>query len=112
MDNLGDWLYVILLVVAGVSGIVSSSKKKRMQQEMEREVQREILVEPLPIPEPSPVRVTARPKITVRGKKKKDCPKDEGIPEVASPVVAVEELHDPEALRKAVIYAEIFNRKY
>ncbi|MCD7976515.1 MAG: hypothetical protein LUG51_04940 [Tannerellaceae bacterium] len=29
MDNLGDWLYIILLVVAGISGLFSSGKKKK-----------------------------------------------------------------------------------
>ncbi len=29
MDNLGDWLYIVLLVIAGISGLFSSGKKKR-----------------------------------------------------------------------------------
>ncbi|MCD7916838.1 MAG: hypothetical protein LUG96_17245 [Tannerellaceae bacterium] len=29
MDNLGDWLYIILLVVAGASGLFRSGKKKK-----------------------------------------------------------------------------------
>lgn len=28
MDNIGDWLYIVLLVVAGVSGLFGSGKKK------------------------------------------------------------------------------------
>ena len=33
MDNLGDWLYLVLLVVAGVSGLFNSGKKKKQQTE-------------------------------------------------------------------------------
>ncbi len=29
MDNLGDWLYILILIVAGVSGLFGSSKKKK-----------------------------------------------------------------------------------
>lgn len=29
MDNIGDWLYIVLLVIAGVSGLFNSGKKKR-----------------------------------------------------------------------------------
>lgn len=28
MDNIGDWLYIVLLVVAGISGLFGSGKKK------------------------------------------------------------------------------------
>jgi len=33
MDNLGDWLYLVLLVIAGVSGLFNSGKKKKQQTE-------------------------------------------------------------------------------
>lgn len=29
MDNIGDWLYIVLLVIAGVSGLFGSGKKKK-----------------------------------------------------------------------------------
>lgn len=32
MDNLGDWLYILLLVAAGISGLFSSGKKKNKQK--------------------------------------------------------------------------------
>lgn len=34
MDNIGDWLYIVLLIVAGVSSIFSSSKKKTPPSEV------------------------------------------------------------------------------
>ena len=33
MDNLGDWLYLVLLIVAGVGGLFNSGKKKKQQTE-------------------------------------------------------------------------------
>jgi hypothetical protein len=113
MDNLGDWLYVIFLVVAGVSGFISSGKKKRMLQEEERKGQHEIVVEPASVPELAPVRVTVRPKKKNRPISPVAPPpsRDTEEPEVVSPVVT-KEFYDPEALRKAIIYTEIFNRKY
>ncbi|MDH6306618.1 hypothetical protein M2459_003389 [Parabacteroides sp. PF5-5] len=32
MDNLGDWLYILILVAAGISGLSSGKKKKQAQQ--------------------------------------------------------------------------------
>ncbi|MCD8041847.1 MAG: hypothetical protein LUH10_02170 [Tannerellaceae bacterium] len=29
MDNLGDWLYIIVLIIAGISGLLGSGKKKK-----------------------------------------------------------------------------------
>jgi hypothetical protein len=128
MDNLGDWLYIIFLVVAGVSGLVSSGKKKRLRQEEQQrrevfEEEGELFPEILdfpPIPEPEPVRekkvrpipVPIRTQTVVRpivaaDRKAVHFEEEEAV----SPVTA-EEFHDPDALRKAVIYAEIFNRKY
>lgn len=34
MDNIGDWLYIVLLIVAGVSSIFSSSRKKTPPSEV------------------------------------------------------------------------------
>jgi hypothetical protein len=109
MDNLGDWLYVLFLIVVGVSGFISSAKKKRIQQEEEKGSQHEIVVEHEVVAKPTPVRALVRPK-----KKKVDVAKKPEMVtslEPSSPLVA-EEFYDPEALRKAIIYTEIFNRKY
>jgi len=34
MDNLGDWLYIIILIVAGISSIFSSAKKKKKAEQL------------------------------------------------------------------------------
>ena len=34
MDNLGDWLYIVFLIVAAVSGLFGSGKKKKRQTEV------------------------------------------------------------------------------
>ncbi|MDR2791270.1 MAG: hypothetical protein LBB27_00800 [Tannerellaceae bacterium] len=122
MDNLGDWLYIILLVVAGASSLFSSGKKKRRQQEEERR-RREVIfpevldfpafLEPEPLEErkavipPRPVPKALRQPIVVPERNAARFEEADAL----SPVTA-EEFHNPEALRKAVIYAEIFNRKY
>ncbi|MDR3128767.1 MAG: hypothetical protein LBU03_00715 [Tannerellaceae bacterium] len=119
MDNLGDWLYVIFLVVAGISGFISSARKKRVLQEEERRSQREILVDDIDVfPEHFVPKTASVQVATIQPKKKKSpispvvlSSEDIREPEVVPPVTA-KELHDPEALRKAVIYTEIFNRKY
>ena len=34
MDNIGDWIYIVFLIIAGVSGMISSAKKKKRSTEM------------------------------------------------------------------------------
>lgn len=48
MDNIGDWLYIVLLVIAGVSGLFGSGKKKKRPST--------ILGEPADAYEPEPER--------------------------------------------------------
>ena len=31
MENIGDWLYVVILIIAGISSIISSARKKAKQ---------------------------------------------------------------------------------
>ncbi|MDR1879949.1 MAG: hypothetical protein LBQ78_03365, partial [Tannerellaceae bacterium] len=38
MENLGDWLYIVILIIAGISGLLSAGKKKRRQEEIPGEV--------------------------------------------------------------------------
>ena len=44
MENLGDWLYVVILVIAGISSIFSSVRKKA-QQTAQQTPPREIITE-------------------------------------------------------------------
>ena len=120
MDNqIVDWLYyIVILVVTGISLVSSLNKKKK---------QPEILSEPeLPdemMPSPPPVRMRKTPPPARKLQQSDRFMAQEGIrtlkPE--SPVVPNEtetawadslELTDTDGLRKAVIHAEIFNRKY
>ena len=34
MDNLGDWLYIVFLIIAAVSGLLGSGKKKKRPSEV------------------------------------------------------------------------------
>lgn len=34
MDNIGDWLYIVFIVIAGVSGLITSGKKKKHPSEV------------------------------------------------------------------------------
>ncbi|OAV71988.1 hypothetical protein Barb4_00274 [Bacteroidales bacterium Barb4] len=139
MDNLSDWLYIVFLVIAGASSIFSSGKKKRRQAEAERQAEREITVDdseydynptperdfwdvlqemqekikpvpaippkivtPLPIAESEGIRsIQKAAPVTFFQEESKE-----------TPLVSAEDFHDPEGLRKAVIYSEIFNRRY
>lgn len=40
MDNLGDWIYIVLLVVVAISGIFSSGKKKKLAEDTARRQRR------------------------------------------------------------------------
>ncbi|RHJ90144.1 hypothetical protein [Parabacteroides bouchesdurhonensis] len=34
MDNLNDWLYIVFLIIAGVSGLLGSGKKKKQSKQI------------------------------------------------------------------------------
>ncbi|MEG1544066.1 MAG: hypothetical protein RR382_06015 [Tannerellaceae bacterium] len=156
MDNAGDWLYIVFLVVAGLSGLIGSGKKKKKQTEVLGQPGREITTEAEPAPEkgfweilqemqqgeeapkPAPRPVSVAPQPVRKAKQntataflseedriyKAHVPESH-IPMLATPPTigrfAEEEqegtdldisFRDPADLRKAVIYAEILNRKY
>ncbi|MDR2388267.1 MAG: hypothetical protein LBD89_00570 [Tannerellaceae bacterium] len=129
MDNLGDWLYIILLVVAGIGGVLNSGKKKK------REESREILREPdyEMDPEYSNSEEIFPPK-SAKAKKERKIPKttqtyiplfgegertvttpdlsSESSPDNENQGISGETFHDKEELKKAIIYSEILHRKY
>lgn len=134
MDNLGDWIYIVFLIVAAVSGLFSSKNKKKHptqvlgQPEYEPAQEEsvpsgkgfwEILEEATTPPE--------------KKKKKKEIQKPNPFlaaeqeihqSKISSSSIMnfpIEEEHalleniefnNAEELRKAVIYSEILNRKY
>ena len=36
MDNVGDWLYIVFLIIAAVSGLFSSKDKKKKSRQIGR----------------------------------------------------------------------------
>lgn len=137
MDNLGDWIYIVFLIVAAVSGLFSSKNKKKRPTQV------------LGQPEYEPTQkehapsgkgfweileeATTPPEKKEKKKKKKEIRQPNPFlaaeQEIRNPKVSsspimnfpTEEEHallediefnNAEELRKAVIYSEILNRKY
>lgn len=138
MDNLSDWLYIVLLAIAGVSSLFSSKKKKKSPTEVLGQPDRDIVVEQEDVPQkgfweileemqkekPQPVaRPVARhtpspaPFLTVENNTVRK--KAQAVGSIMATSIPAEEskslefeLGNPAELRKALIYAEILNRKY
>lgn len=142
MDNLGDWLYIVLLVIASVSSLFSSGKKKRrtstaFPEEPSKDMQPE---QPSPFPkdfwddikeisEKKPAKpVKSKRKVrTTTATQQPDLSVEHPSVSHASTVSSVRQKEEtaigaeimPETtfsdmaeLRKAIICAEILNRKY
>jgi hypothetical protein len=129
MDSLGDWLYIILLVIAGISGILNSGRKKKREQPREILGQPDFEIEP----EYSSPEEVFPPKMT-GVKKERKTPKAtqtyvplfrEGERTVTTPEsfsessfndetqgISGDTFQDMEELRKVIIYSEILHRKY
>ena len=139
MDNVGDWIYIVFLIVAAISGLFSSKTKRTPTQvlgqpghdsypeENTSSGKRfwEILEEAT-----TPQKLEA-PTAPIHKRKKDTCLKTifihrAGNPKVKSQFIPTYELpaeeehsmlediefNNAEELRKAVIYSEILNRKY
>lgn len=52
MDNIGDWLYIVLLVIAGVSGLFNSGKKKKRANAFPEPSDHEPIYDPVYDPDP------------------------------------------------------------
>lgn len=127
MESLSDWLYIILLVIAGVSGIVSSGKKKKRSAPMPSEPEEELFPEeekpegksfwdiwedihqekqPKPKqPKPVPPQVKRTPAYTPLARTETPEEEEEFF-------LSADSLHDADELKKAVIYAEVLHRKF
>ncbi|MDR0537987.1 MAG: hypothetical protein LBH04_08125 [Tannerellaceae bacterium] len=124
MEDSGNLLYIIVMLIAAVVGLVGSKKKKPQPTE--------VLGSPIPPEEwlqdmPSSSKATSSPqknKIKVKKVEKKSSPSRINI---AVPVtennpldadeneelcVSAENFRDIVEVKKAIIYSEIFNRKY
>ncbi|MDR3269053.1 MAG: hypothetical protein LBT83_08310 [Tannerella sp.] len=131
MDKeIGGWLYyIVILAVAGISWINSMNKKKRQQAQTPSSSLPEI--EEMLSPPPPPVRQPQKRKTPPPAPKhSRQRASDflfltdkEGERSIRTSFFSEEEeggislsetleLTDPETFRKAIVYAEIMNRKY
>lgn len=148
MDNAGDWLYIVFLIVAGLSTLLGSKKKKKQTEvlgqpgkdiateseqqpqkgfwEILQEMQEEQKEEPRPIEKTKSSsakknkqiqqkKAAPTPFLTAENEIKTQIAADKAagmiIPEEEN-ILADIEFSNADDLRKAVIYAEILNRKY
>lgn len=141
MDNAGDWLYIILLVIAGVSGVFNSARKKKEQlppnnpkpdfdtkdTESESksfwEIFEEMQQKEPPVKQPIPTRKQTPPtplrtsydSIKMEGSRqiKHENFFEEGpIDDEKSTLVPDNLFQDVDELKRAVLFSEILNRKY
>lgn len=127
MDNAGDWLYIVFLVIAGISGLFSSKNKKKQPKQVSRQPDREIETVNEDVPQkgfwevfqemqnPQP---QAPPTPFLAGEKTTVKQMAAEASEMRIPFVEEDsnlqdlELDNAAEIRKAVIYSEILNRKY
>lgn len=151
MDNGGDWLYyIVFLIIAGISGLMSSKNKKKDRPDILGQPGREIVPneeptqekgfweileemgnpQPEPQPQPQPQRKPKKQKAENPMRLSTQPPKpfltaERDIPsriasqpsamtqdEEETSLFSTSSLQDMDEIKKAVIYAEILNRKY
>lgn len=141
MENIGDWLYIIIIAIAGISSFISSARKKSQQAEEQRQAQSRKAAENESIPtvQSPPSSSVVQPQPVYRQKTHQPSLKHtkysfdkhlEGESSIAKyytePMtvgiesedekyasVTLDDLPaDTNEWRKAFVYNEIFNRKY
>lgn len=137
MDNLGDWIYIVFLIVAAVSGLFSSKNKKKRptqvlgQPEYEPAKEEhapsgkgfwEILEEATTPPEKKEKKIKKKEirqpnpflaaEQEIHKSKVSSSPITNFPTEEEHALLEDIEFNNTEELRKAVIYSEILNRKY
>ncbi|MDR1601524.1 MAG: hypothetical protein LBS42_03750 [Tannerella sp.] len=122
MDNFGDWLYYIIFLVVAIVSFANSAKKKNRSETAEPPPAYE-QTPPVHMPPPR-ARTKAPPPVPKQAKGYVPLFQNEGqrVLENAVSFPAEKEnetslaekleLKNADAFRKAVIYAEILNRKY
>ena len=134
MDSIGDWLYIVFLVIAGISSMFNAAKKKKEEQNTPQEApipqsrreQRQARLtkrsaRPIPAQQPIPV-YTAEQIHTATPTTHPFLTTEQKIPthltaEATTPVIEASETNslpsfaDQDELRKAILYAEILQRK-
>lgn len=137
MDNLGDWIYIVFLIVAAVSGLFSSKNKKKRPTQVLGQPEYapakeehtpsgkgfwEILEEATTPPEKKEKKIKKKeirqPNPFLAAEQKIHQSKVSSSPITNFPTEEEHallediEFNNAEELRKAVIYSEILNRKY
>ena len=140
MDNAGDWLYIVFLIIAGISSLFGSKNKKKRPKQILGQPDREIVTNednvpdkgfweileemqnPKPAKQPTPKRKkkqqqVADPSPFLAAEKVTDKQSPAGnrlvVPSTEEEIPLTDiEFDNAAELRKAVIYTEILNRKY
>ena len=138
VENIGDWLYFLFIIIAGISSLFSSKKKKKGVQQKKTTLDTEVISEDesespekgfwdilQEIKEQSILKEEPQPqkqaicKSSQKEEKEPEIQKQpntrnyQTIPSSEEDNMAMDiELTHASELRKAVIYTEILNRKY
>lgn len=130
-ENIGDWLYLLFLAIAGISSMFSSKKKKKQPKqildqpggeivseeeyvpdkdlwEVLKKVQQPKTPKKQPVPAPKPF-LTAEKAVERKSFAGSSLAATQA--EEESPLTDIE-FDNTSELRKAVIFTEILNRKY
>ena len=121
MDNIGNWVYLIILGIIAVSGFFTEKKKKARQASVPKPVEpkNEEAVRPATRPDerkvtPNRYRHAEKPVEAIRAEDYNAIPDD--IPILIEteeePNTPVLDIQDAEEIRRAVIYSEILGRKF
>jgi len=140
MDSIGDWLYVIILIIAGISSLFGSlgKKKRPEEQSIPRDIFRDIIIPQEEKHQPTPKPVVIQPQTAIEKRVSKTDNKynkteyqslemGEAYSSIMprsieqSPLIMDEECQiftadhlptDVDEWRKAIIYSEIYKRQY
>ena len=128
MENIGDWLYVIILAIAGIASMIKSfGKKDKQNGEQEQQPGRTILDDIFDTTPQVYENSVKAPHIETKQTKYRFHQQQEGVSSIAqtntdamfadienehAQITAEDLPTNTEDWRKALIYSEIFNRKY
>ncbi|MDR1747118.1 MAG: hypothetical protein LBR49_07600 [Tannerella sp.] len=135
MDKYGDWVYYLIFLAITIVSLLKNADRKKRREAEEMTLPPPVPQMQAPPPPPAPMMdrrkraVTAPPPAPGRARKEKTYPSfgtDEGVRILASGQSETMELTDlkeatyadglsltdTDTLRKAIIYAEILERKY
>ena len=121
MENIGDWIYVVILIIAGISSIFNALKKKN-KEAAEQPQHHEVFTEsennddyPFQTPYYSEIKPKKPTEKVYEKLHSMTQTETENIQlEIEnSPTITLEDLpSDTDDWRKAFVYKEIFERKY